>query len=67
MHEIILNSLQGVSFASNVFFIVQVYTERDEWDCISTCFFIDCANNIVAFIETIYNILKPGQFLTFLF
>ncbi|PNF14289.1 Carnosine N-methyltransferase [Cryptotermes secundus] len=39
---------------------LEVYTEKDEWDCISTCFFIDCANNIVAFIETIYNILKPG-------
>jgi carnosine N-methyltransferase len=39
---------------------LEVYTEKDEWDCVSTCFFIDCANNIVAFIETIYNILKPG-------
>lgn len=26
----------------------------------ATCFFIDCANNIAAFIETIYKILKPG-------
>lgn len=39
---------------------LQVYTESDTWDCIATCFFIDCANNIAAFIETIYTILKPG-------
>jgi carnosine N-methyltransferase len=25
-----------------------------------TCFFIDCANNIIEFIETIFRILKPG-------
>ncbi|XP_014227359.1 carnosine N-methyltransferase isoform X1 [Trichogramma pretiosum] len=39
---------------------LEVYTEHDYWDCVATCFFIDCANNIVQFIETIYNILKPG-------
>lgn len=26
----------------------------------ATCFFIDCANNVVDFIETIYHILVPG-------
>lgn len=26
----------------------------------ATCFFIDCANNIIEFVEVIYNILKPG-------
>lgn len=41
-------------------FISQVYTEDNHWDCIATCFFIDCANNVVQFIETIYKILKPG-------
>lgn len=40
--------------------LFQVYTEDNHWDCIATCFFIDCANNVVQFIETIYNILKPG-------
>ncbi|XP_058799108.1 carnosine N-methyltransferase isoform X2 [Phymastichus coffea] len=39
---------------------LQVYTEESYWDCVATCFFIDCANNIVQFIETIYKILKPG-------
>lgn len=37
-----------------------MYTEENHWDCIATCFFIDCANNVVQFIETIYKILKPG-------
>ena len=39
----------------------QIYTEPEAWDCIATCFFIDCANNIVSFIETINKILKPGK------
>ncbi|XP_008209419.1 carnosine N-methyltransferase isoform X1 [Nasonia vitripennis] len=39
---------------------LEVYTEENHWDCVATCFFIDCANNVVQFIETIYKILKPG-------
>lgn len=39
---------------------LEVYTVENEWHCVATCFFIDCAPNIVQFIETIYNILKPG-------
>jgi carnosine N-methyltransferase len=42
---------------------VQVYgqaTQHNEWDCIVTCFFIDCANNIVEFIEIIHKILKKN-------
>nr|XP_018905106.1 PREDICTED: carnosine N-methyltransferase-like [Bemisia tabaci] len=39
---------------------LQVYKQEAEWDCVATCFFIDCAHNIVSFIETIYHILKPG-------
>lgn len=41
---------------------LEIYTSASAWDCIATCFFIDCANNIVSFIETIYNILKPGGY-----
>lgn len=33
---------------------LEVYREADYWDCVATCFFIDCANNVVDFIETIY-------------
>ncbi|KAG5888005.1 hypothetical protein JTB14_016629 [Gonioctena quinquepunctata] len=39
---------------------LEVYQHRDEWHCVATCFFIDCAANVVEFIETIYKILKPG-------
>lgn len=42
-------------------FAFQVYTKENDWDCVSTCFFIDCANNILAFIEAIYKILRPGK------
>ena len=30
------------------------------WDCIVTCFFIDCASNIVACLERIYSCLKDN-------
>ena len=29
-------------------------------DCVVTSFFIDCAHNVVEFIELIHRILKPG-------
>lgn len=33
---------------------LQVYTQVDYWDCVATSFFIDCANNVIDFIEAIY-------------
>ncbi|XP_031635197.1 carnosine N-methyltransferase [Contarinia nasturtii] len=39
---------------------LQVYNTSNYWDCVATCFFIDCANNIIEFVETIYKILRPG-------
>lgn len=39
---------------------LQVYRDKDYWDCVATCFFIDCANNIIEFVEVIHSILKPG-------
>lgn len=41
---------------------LKVYTEQDEWSCVATCFFIDCAPNVIEFIERIYSILKPGGY-----
>ncbi|XP_037934403.1 carnosine N-methyltransferase-like isoform X2 [Teleopsis dalmanni] len=39
---------------------LEVYKVANTYDCVATCFFIDCANNIVEFIETIFKILIPG-------
>lgn len=39
---------------------LDIYKVNEDWDCIATCFFIDCASNIVAFVEIIFQILKPG-------
>ncbi|XP_011212039.1 carnosine N-methyltransferase isoform X1 [Bactrocera dorsalis] len=39
---------------------LEVYKTPNCYDCVATCFFIDCGNNIVDFIEAIYRILKPG-------
>lgn len=33
---------------------LQVYRESNSWDCVATCFFIDCANNVAEFVENIY-------------
>ncbi|MCJ8746711.1 hypothetical protein PDJAM_G00144830 [Pangasius djambal] len=39
---------------------LEVYTDPNTWDCVATCFFIDTAHNVLEYIETIWNILKPG-------
>jgi len=42
---------------------LEVYADpsyRDSQDVVVTCFFIDCAKNILHFIELIHQILKPG-------
>ncbi|TSR04274.1 Carnosine N-methyltransferase [Bagarius yarrelli] len=39
---------------------LEVYTDSNTWDCVATCFFIDTAHNVLEYIETIWNILKPG-------
>jgi hypothetical protein len=33
----------------------------DSFDCVVTSFFIDCAHNVVDFVELIHKILKPGD------
>ncbi|CAG9813749.1 unnamed protein product [Phaedon cochleariae] len=38
---------------------LDVYTKPNEWHCVATCFFIDCAPNVIDFIERIYQILRP--------
>ncbi|XP_037279774.2 carnosine N-methyltransferase [Rhipicephalus microplus] len=40
---------------------VEVYgSQLEQWDCVSTCFFLDTAPNVVLYIETIAHILRPG-------
>lgn len=39
---------------------LEVYKVPNIYDCVATCFFIDCANNVIEFIETIYRVLVPG-------
>ncbi|XP_059062488.1 carnosine N-methyltransferase [Achroia grisella] len=41
---------------------LKVYMEGEEWNCVATCFFIDCAPNVIEFIERIYSILEPGGY-----
>ena len=40
---------------------VEVYSKQPGmWDCVVTCFFMDTANNIIQYVETIFNALRPG-------
>ncbi|CAE8594313.1 unnamed protein product [Polarella glacialis] len=40
---------------------VEVYHEqKNEWDAVLTCFFIDTAKNIFLYIRTIADIIRPG-------
>lgn len=41
---------------------LEIYTEEDSWDCVVTCYFIDTAHNVIAYIENISKILKPGGY-----
>nr|XP_014349562.1 PREDICTED: carnosine N-methyltransferase isoform X1 [Latimeria chalumnae] len=50
----------SVNFSMTAGDFQEIYTEFDTWDCIATCFFIDTAHNVIDYIETIWNILKPG-------
>lgn len=34
----------------------------DTFDSVVTVFFLDTAHNVIAYIETIYDILKPGGY-----
>lgn len=40
---------------------IEVYgNQREEWDCIITCFFLDTASNVLDYVDTIKTALKPG-------
>ncbi|XP_048750609.2 carnosine N-methyltransferase-like [Ostrea edulis] len=41
---------------------LEVYQTPDVYDCVATVFFLDTAHNVISYIETIYNILKPGGY-----
>jgi carnosine N-methyltransferase len=36
--------------------------QRDCWDCVATCFFIDTAHNPVDYMECIFRLLCPGGY-----
>eukprot|EP01025_Chloroclados_australasicus_P065714 TRINITY_DN8955_c0_g1_i1.p1 TRINITY_DN8955_c0_g1~~TRINITY_DN8955_c0_g1_i1.p1 ORF type:complete len:446 (-),score=33.14 TRINITY_DN8955_c0_g1_i1:380-1606(-) len=44
---------------------VEVYNDKEmysSFDCVTTCFFIDTAHNIIQYLEIIYDILKDGGY-----
>ena len=41
---------------------IEIYSESEIWHCVTTSYFIDTANNVVDYIETIWKILRPGGY-----
>ncbi len=40
---------------------LEVYSkQKEQWDCVVTCFFLDTAHNLMEYIECIHKILKKG-------
>lgn len=51
----------GFSMAAGDF--VEIFSDddqRDEWDAIVTCFFVDTAHNVAEYARVIFQALKPG-------
>ncbi|CDW55234.1 N2227 domain containing protein [Trichuris trichiura] len=56
-----LNSGGRLSMTAGDF--LEVYARQSNcWDLVTTVFFIDTANNIIDYFETIYRLLKPGGY-----
>ncbi|CAL1277179.1 unnamed protein product [Larinioides sclopetarius] len=53
---------EKVDFSMAAGSYIEIYNNLDTWDCICTCFFIDTANNVIDYIDTTWNILKPGGY-----
>ncbi|KAJ1789013.1 hypothetical protein LPJ67_002654 [Coemansia sp. RSA 1938] len=34
--------------------------QKEKWDAIVTCFFMDTANNVLAYLDTMWSAMKPG-------
>eukprot|EP00743_Colponemidia_sp_Colp-15_P007924 GILK01008583.1.p1 GENE.GILK01008583.1~~GILK01008583.1.p1 ORF type:complete len:398 (+),score=50.77 GILK01008583.1:41-1195(+) len=65
--DILLNDIQVGSeivqpdFSMCAGEFVEVYRQQiGAWDCITTCFFLDTARNVIEYIETMSKILRPG-------
>lgn len=54
------NELDQFSMTAGDF--LEIYNEKNEWNSVVTCYFIDTAHNIVDYIEKIWKILKPGGY-----
>ena len=50
----------GASMSMSAGEFLDVYVEKEEWDVVVTCFFLDTAHNIIEYIRRIQRILKPG-------
>ncbi|EFC44900.1 predicted protein, partial [Naegleria gruberi] len=56
---------EGVDFSMVAGDFVDVYkneSQKESWDCIATCFFIDTAKNIFDYLNTIFHSLKEGGY-----
>jgi carnosine N-methyltransferase len=50
----------GVDFSMAGGDFLEAFSDPEAFDCVATCFFLDTAKNVVAYVEAIHKILKPG-------
>ncbi|XP_052806111.1 carnosine N-methyltransferase-like [Mya arenaria] len=53
---------ENASFSMAAGNFLEVYEDPAVFDCVVTVFFIDTAHNIIAYVEKIFEILKPGGY-----
>lgn len=54
---------EGTKFSMVAGDFLDVYSDAEyanSQDCVVTCFFLDCAHNIIDFVQLIHKIVKPG-------
>lgn len=54
---------EHVNFSMTAGDFLEVYAAEEEqsaWDCIVSCYFIDTATNVIAYLRRFWSLLKPG-------
>eukprot|EP00042_Codosiga_hollandica_P045042 m.451952 g.451952 ORF g.451952 m.451952 type:complete len:458 (-) comp56923_c0_seq8:37-1410(-) len=54
---------EGSLFSMAAGDFLEIYPDPDCWDVVASCFFLDTARNVLAYLECIWNMLKPGGYL----
>ncbi|KAI7831922.1 N2227-like protein-domain-containing protein [Kickxella alabastrina] len=54
---------QSAEFSMTAGDFIEVYSgdeEKEQWDAVVTCFFMDTAKNVLDYLDVVWNVMKPG-------